>query len=251
MICRNCKFSLSGSEKYCPNCGAPLHEEEVSSDLGQVSPPKAPDIFFTPVSKEEKDEPEIFRSKQVETEENPAEAPKKAKQKSSSKAPVFLMLILITAVLVVGISVAAEKFNIAPTLMSYLNGVGKKATATDASELVYAPEESLIPSPESGTVQPDINYAPTEAYVARINVLSLRKGPSDAYGLIRSLDAGTPLQIIGGTAITDSWIYVYVPSEDCFGWLNAAFISLYTYTQTTTAAPTEEYTAAYTPAVTE
>lgn len=244
MICKNCKFNLSGSEKYCPNCGAPLHEEKNSCDSAQVSPPQAPDIFFTPVKHEENDIPEIFRSEHTKPEDTPTKTPEKRSSKSSSKAPVFLMLILIAAVLVIGISVAAEKFNIAPTLMSYLNS-GTKATPTDATELVYAPEESLIPSPDSGTVVPDINYTSTEAYVAKINVLSLRKGPSDAYGLIRSLDAGTQLQITGGTAVTDSWIYVYVPEEDCFGWVNAAFISLYAYTEAATVADTGEYTTSH------
>ena len=78
--------------------------------------------------------------------------------------------------------------------------------------------------------------------MARINLLSLRKGPSDAYGLIRSLEAGTQLQITGGTAVTDSWIYVYVPSEDCYGWVNAAFVSLYTYTEVTAPIKTQDYT---------
>lgn len=241
MICRNCKFSLQGNEKYCPNCGSPLHDEkeEITS---QAQPPKAPEIFFTPVKEEEKDSPEIFRT-QSSTEEQPSQPTeaKKARPKSSSKAPVVLMLILVTAVLTVALFVAAEKFNIAPVLLNYLNNGTEAETETDATELVYSPEESLIPSPESGTVAPDISYTSTEAYVARINVLSLRKGPSDAYGLIRSLEAGTQLQITGGTAITDSWIYVFVPSEDCYGWVNAAFISLYSYDETTQPPEAREY----------
>ncbi len=242
MICRNCKFSLSGSEKYCPNCGAPLHEETNNSSSLQVSPPEAPEIFFTPVNPEEKSTPEIFRTEKECEKQPPEPVTENTKARSSSKAPVVLMLLLITAVLIVGITVAAEKFNIAPSLMSYLNSAVKKSTETDATHLSYTPEESLIPSPESGTVIPDINYASTEAYVAKINVLSLRKGPSDAYGLIRSLDAGTQLQITGGTAITDSWIYVYVPCEDCYGWVNASFISLYEYKEDLTSSLTSEYT---------
>lgn len=242
MICRNCKFSLSGSEKYCPNCGASLFVENESHPSSQLPPPDAPGIFFTPVNQEEKSTPEIFRTEKEIEKQPPEPTAVKTKTRSSSKAPVVLMLLLITAVLIVGITVAAEKFNIAPNLMSYLNSAVEKSTETDATRLTYTPEESLIPSPESGTVTPDINYASTEAYVAKINVLSLRKGPSDAYGLIRSLDAGTQLQVTGGTAITDSWIYVYVPCEDCYGWLNASFISLYEYKEDPTASVASEYT---------
>ena len=241
MICRNCKFNLQGSEKFCPNCGAPICKETESSATPQATAPEAPEIFFTPVKQEEKDVHEIFRT-QSNTEDRQPPLPKeKPASKSSSKAPVFLMLILILAVLTVAIFVAAEKFNIAPALMSYLSSGGRAATKTDVSEQVYSPNESLAPSPESGTVIPDINYSSTEAYVSKINILSLRKGPSDAYGLIRSLDAGCQLQITGGTAITDTWIYVYVPSEDCFGWVNASFISLYTYTETSVTYTPREY----------
>lgn len=240
MICRNCKFSLQGSEKYCPNCGAPLHTEK-EDIYSQTEPPKAPEIFFTPVKEEEKDTPDIFRTHRENSEEQTQQGTEKKKSgsKSSSKAPVVLMLLLITAVLTVGLFVAAEKFNITPVILNYLGGT---KTQTDAPALQYSPEESLIPSPESGTVAPDINYTSTEGYVARINLLSLRKGPSDAYGLIRSLEAGTQLQITGGTAVTDSWIYVYVPSEDCYGWVNAAFVSLYTYTEVTAPIKTRDYT---------
>lgn len=227
MICRNCKFNLQGSEKYCPNCGAPLlaEKKEITS---QAEPPKAPEIFFTPVKEEEKDTPEIFRTHRENSEEQTQTGTEKKQRgsKSSSKAPVMLMLLLITAVLTVGLFVAAEKFNITPVILDYLGGA---KTETDATELVYSPAEILTPSPEDGTVKPDINYTSTEARVARINLLALRKGPSDAYGLIRSLESDTQLQIMGGTAVTDSWIYVYVPSEDCYGWVNAAFVTLYSY----------------------
>ena len=239
MICRNCKFSLQGNERYCPNCGAPLHteKEEVSA---QTQPPQAPEIFFTPV-KEEKDTPEIFRTHPDSSEEQaqPSAEKKKGGTKSSSKAPTALMLLLIIAVLTVGLFVAAEKFNITPVILNYLGGT---KTQTDATKSVYSPSGTLRPSPEDGTVAPDINYTSTEAYVARINLLSLRKGPSDAYGLILSLESGTQLQITGGTAVTDSWIYVYVPSEDCYGWVNAAFVSLYTYNEKNTAPEIRDYT---------
>lgn len=238
MICRNCKFSLQGSEKYCPNCGAPLHTEK-EEVFSQAEPPKAPEIFFTPVKEEEKDTPEIFRTHRESTEEQPSKSTEKNKRaKSSSKAPVVLMLLLIIAVLTVGLFVAAEKFNITPVILNYLGGT---KTQTDATKSVYSPSGTLRPSPEDGTVVPDINYTSTEAYVARINLLSLRKGPSDAYGLIRSLESGTQLQITGGTAVTDSWIYVYVPSEDCYGWVNAAFVSLYNYSEATSAAESQYY----------
>lgn len=242
MICRNCKFNLQGSEKYCPNCGAPLCEEKDTPEAPSAAP-RTPEIFFTPVKQEETG-PEIFRSESAaEKKESDAPPPKKSCSKSSSKAPVMLMLVLIIAVLTIGVFVAAEKFNIAPTLLSYLNGGVRSETDAQEDELVYFPEKKPQPSPGSGTVAPDISYAPTEAFVAKINILSLRKGPSDAYGLIRSLDAGTPLQIMGGTAVTDSWIYIYVPGEECYGWVNAAFVSLYTYTEPTSEAQMREYLA--------
>ena len=234
MICRNCKFSLIGSEKFCPNCGAPLSEiSEEKSETEVLTPPEAPKIFFTPVKQEGEsyERSEIFRTQDTTAEKEPPKK-KSSSQKSSSKAPVMLMLVLILAVLVMGLFIAAEHFDVAPAILQYLEKEPEETTAS--APLTTA--DDTAPSDfvkDSGVLEPDLSYAPTQAYVANSKTLSLRKGPADSYGLIKNLESGCQLQILGGTDLDDRWIYVYVPFYDCYGWLNAAFITLYSNIETT------------------
>lgn len=229
MICRNCKFSLQGSEKFCPNCGAPLSEmtNEVTNTSDTL--PEPPRIFFSPVKNGEiKDtcsEENIYSSDKAEK--------KKPKNKSSSKAPVVLMLLLLFVILSAALVVAAEHFDVAPAIMQFLK---TEATTTYPEPLHTDYQES------NGTIAPDINYSPTVAYVSKNNSLPLRHGPDSSYGLIMTLHSGCNLQILGGTSLNQRWIYVYVPYYDCYGWLNASFITLGDVLEEATEEPTEEIT---------
>ncbi len=240
MICRNCKFSLQGSEKFCPNCGAPLSENPDEIKNEEITLPEAPKIFFTPVRQQEENQekPKIFQS-----EDAPSDAPREASEekisrKSSSKAPVVLMLVLILVVLTLGLFVAVEHFDIAPAIMQYLDGA---AADNDKTESTLPSDE--VPAVDFqnhyGIVDPNINYAPTSAYVTNNNSLPLRKGPDNSYGLIMSLESGCQLQILGGTSLNDLWVYVYVPFYDCYGWLSASFITLYSNLETTSPSESE------------
>ncbi len=215
MICRNCKFSLQGSEKFCPNCGAPLSEmtKDVTNDTASL--PEPPRIFFTPVKNEEA-KGNYTEQDDISSDGKPTPK-KRQKQKSSSKAPVALMLLLLLVILTTALVVAAERFDVAPAIMQYL----KADTSTTYAEPLHTDYQK-----NSGTISPDINYSPTVAYVSKNNSLSLRHGPDNSYGLIMTLRSGCHLQILGGTSLNERWIYVYVPFYDCYGWLNASFITL-------------------------
>lgn len=232
MICRNCKFSLQGSERFCPNCGAPLSEDNDEKLSRQIAPPPAPEIFFTPV-RQNAAESGIFR-------EMPAAncpAPQKAEKKRRAKAPIVLALVILLAVLITGAFAAAEHFNVAPVIMQYLNGTPANNNP-GASEV---PEEKTTLT-DTGIIMPEISYTPTQAFVANRPSLSLRKGPSDSYGLIRGLNSGCQVQILGGSVIDEIWVYVYVPFYDCYGWLNSSFVTLYNSLETPEVMQTEEST---------
>lgn len=238
MICRSCKFSLQGNEKFCPNCGAPLCEDYPDKTNRQFSPPPPPDIFFTPVKQEPTRESSIFREA-IPAACTEAVLPQK-KQRRYPKAPIILALVILLAVLITGIFAAAEHFNVAPVIMQYLNGTAGEA---DEKKNSSAEETTLT---DTGTVMPEISYTPTQAFVANRPSLSLRKGPSDSYGLIKNLTSGCQLQILGGTVNDEIWVYVYIPYYDCYGWLNSSFITLYNSLEgpeeasQTTAASAEE-----------
>lgn len=220
MICRNCKFSLQGNEKFCPNCGSPLSVDSAEKTDRQLSPPPPPDIFFTPVKQEYMQENSIFREASPANHPDPPITDKKSKR--SSKAPLVLALVMLLAVLVMGIFAAAEHFNVAPVIMQYLSGTPSK----ESPDLKESPVEKTTLT-DTGIIKPEISYAPTQAFVANKPSLSLRKGPSDSYGLIRTLASGCQLQILGGTVNDDIWVYVYIPYYDSYGWLNSSFVTLY------------------------
>lgn len=215
MICRNCKFSLQGSEKFCPNCGAPLSEKtnDVSNNSSIPDPPR---IFFTPVKNEEAYINSSEELTDISSVSNP-QPKKKKRARSVSKAPVALMLLLLLVILTTALVVTAEKLDVAPVILQHL----KTDTVSTSSEPLHTDY-----SESSGTISPDISYSPTLAYVSKNNSLSLRHGPDNSYGLIMTLKSGCNLQILGGTSLNQRWIYVYVPVYDCYGWLNASFITL-------------------------
>lgn len=232
MICRNCKFSLQGSERFCPNCGAPLSEDNDEKLSRQIAPPPAPEIFFTPV-RQNAAESGIFREMPAAT----CPAPQKAEKKRRAKAPIVLALVILLAVLITGAFAAAEHFNVAPVIMQYLNG-------TPANNNPGASEdtEEKTTLTDTGIIMPEISYTPTQAFVANRPSLSLRKGPSDSYGLIRGLNSGCQVQILGGSVTDEIWVYVYVPFYDCYGWLNSSFVTLYNSLETPEVMQTEEST---------
>lgn len=231
MICRNCKFSLQGNENFCPNCGAPLSEEESEKSAQQITPPPAPEIFFTPVRQNIRQENPVFRNDAHTGYADPPLSEKKRRR--SPRAPFILLLVMLIAVLVMGIFAAAEHFDVAPVIMQYLSGTPSH-NSTQATE----PDTEKAQLTDTGIIVPEISYTPTQAFVSNKASLSLRKGPSDSYGLVRSLTSGCQLQILGGTVNDEIWVYVYIPYHDCYGWLNSSFITLYNTLED--SSPTEE-----------
>lgn len=241
MICRNCKFSLQGSEKFCPNCGAPLTEKETEVKSEEVSLPQTPPIFFSPVKEElhsASESPPDEKEEKESISEKKEGSRNRKKDKSSSKAPAALMLLILLLVLITGLFVAVEHFDLAPAIMQYLN-----EDNTSPSDVTSRPDSAAVNFDNGQSVlSPDINYSPTQAYIARDNSLPLRKGPDDSYGLIMNLETGLQLQILGGTNLTDLWVYVYVPYHDCYGWICASYITLYGNADYTSLSKAEEST---------
>ncbi len=235
MICRSCKFSLQGSEKFCPNCGAPLSEMPKDVTREKITPPEPPRIFFTPVKNEQEPDGDfgVFDEEAPSSDEAPVKKRKgQKKKKSGSKAPVALMLLLLLVILTATLFVAAEHFDVAPAIMQYLELEEK--TTSEAGDKIYDYDKN------DGIMSPDISYAPTGAYIAKNDSLTLRKGPDDSYGMLMTLKTGCQIQILGGTSLDSMWIYVYVPFYDCYGWLNSSFVTLFSDAENPSEAKTTE-----------
>lgn len=222
MICRKCSFILQGSEKFCPNCGEPCSQKPQNEKTEEPTTPTPPSILFSSQRESEAPEtqPKIFR-------DEPDEEAETVKSKKS-KAPMLLIALLVIVVLSVGGVTAMEYFGLAPVIMQYLetgNTVGEDADSTSEKGNDNAETTEGEYSSDLGVISPDISFKPTVCYVSTDKSLPLRKGPDNSYAPLNTLQSGCPLQVIGASLTVDTWVYVYVPVLDCYGWLSSSFLS--------------------------
>lgn len=220
MLCRNCNYILNGDEAFCPHCGFSLkaqdekniHNEKEEQDISN------------------KTNCSIFENEASEQEDI---LPQKSK-KSKSAANVIALFIFI--LIVIAAFTAVQYFDLAPAISSLISS----AVSSENTETTRrAPLEEDFDS-STGVISPDINYKPAQYTVSAPKALPLRKGPSESYALVASVSPGTRLQITGGSLENDSFVYVYIPSEDTYGWLNASYLtesSLLQESLSTTAEP--------------
>ncbi len=219
MICRKCSYILGGSENFCPNCAEPCTQKPQNEKAEDTRPPVPPSILF-PAAESKEDTPEsqhrIFREEQ----EMP---PSDTKKHRKSRAPALLIVLLITVIVAVGGFTAAEYLGLAPAIMQYL----EEGSAVNSDEVEESGTTADVTefSENHGVVSPDINYRPEICYVATDSSLTVRKGPDNSYAPLEQLESGCQLQVIGGSAVSDMWVYTYVPSLDCYGWVASSFLS--------------------------
>ena len=224
MLCHNCSYILSGKENFCPNCGTMPYGQlketenkkaEVKKEEIHITPDSYPpytpakpvtaaaqkvsavDIFDEPVQMQEREEREERGVK------NPA-------------GKIFILLFL-TCTLAVTAFGLADYFGITKTVSAFVHSLSQKEEAvTQVQAEAYRNETSIV--------EPDISYSETTAYILTGNGLTLRKGPSHSYAPLYNLTDLTMVQIYGGSMINRSWVYVYCPERDCYGWLDGSFL---------------------------
>lgn len=218
MTCKKCSYILYGSENFCPHCGEKRQSEEVPTERKTEPEPKP--IF---ISRDTAYEDIMTKGRIFQPEEpfEDASASRKEKpgkkEKTSSRPLVAFLSVVCIALFCTAAFTAADYFDIAPAVADFF----EQREATTEAPLTT---ESQFSS-SSGTVTPQINYAPVNCTVSSAKSISLRKGPSEAYGQISALPSGSELQVIGGSAENESWVYVYVAEKDLYGWVSASFIS--------------------------
>ncbi len=204
MICQKCNHILKGSESYCPDCGSPcIKEKEVYKEA------EAPSVIFS-------SEREI--SSNIFADEMPPKHRREQPKEKKSRAGLYLVIVL-CAVLVGVFAVAGTELPVFSTAIASLFSASapEKTTAPTTASTDY--------KPDSGIVSPQVNYRTTVAYITGDKGQALRKGPDNSYGQIDVLPVGTDVHIVGGASVDGSWVYVYVPEKDAYGWIDDAFLS--------------------------
>lgn len=214
MLCKNCSNPLNGSERFCPHCGQALPlPENVQKDLqeqaelnhtGKFQIADIPDDTHCSIFDSEVDDPPLS-----ETTHNA----KKGRRKMAGA----LMGVFAVILLAIALFTAMQYFDLLSPVASYLS---VKQTTEGLVSTSFATLKG-----DEGLLMPQINYKPSLYTVTSPQSLSLRKGPNDGYALISLVPTGTSLQVIGGSINKEGWVYVYVPSLDFYGWLDAAYLS--------------------------
>ena len=218
MTCKKCSYILYGSENYCPNCGEKCKETEIAANQSSEPEPKPIFISRNQAFEDVASKNRIFEAETAFEGSSPVSEERTHKKKRSLSGALTAFLSVICVLLFgTALFMAADYFGFLP--VSDIIST-EKLTSEGPSDTLKGEFASTF-----GTVSPNINYSPISCIVSSANSISLRKGPSDSYGQIFSLPSGCEVQVTGGSAENDSWVYVYVTKEDLYGWLNASFIS--------------------------
>lgn len=204
MICQKCSHILQGSESYCPDCGSPCSKEkEVYKEA------EAPSVIFSSGKDVSSD---IF------IDEAPRKRPREQPKEKKSKAGLYLVLVLCAVIVGVFAMAGTELFGLTPAIASLLSGAPSEETTAPTTALTEY-------RADSGIVSPRVNYRTSVAYVTGSKGQALRKGPDSSYGQHDILPTGSEVHIVGGESVDGSWVYVYVPEKDTYGWMEDAFLS--------------------------
>ena len=204
MICQKCNHILQGSESFCPDCGSPCSKEkEVYKEA------EAPSVIFSSGKDVSSD---IF------IDEMPQKHRREQPKEKKSKAGLYLVVVLCAVIIGVLAMAGTELFGLTPAIASLLSGgLSEESTAPTTALSEY--------KADSGIISPHVNYRTSVAYVTGEKGQALRKGPDSSYGQLEILSVGSEVHIVGGESVDGSWVYVYVPEKDCYGWTEDAFLS--------------------------
>ena len=234
MLCQNCSYILSGKENFCPNCGSMPYGQikETESKATEVKkeqpvitpeayPPYTPAKPCVPPAKAS----DIFADTLEITADEKSDMPKNPAGK------IFILLFL-TCTLAVTAFGLADYFGITKTVSGFVQTLSQKeGTEKESSPAVFDHKSSVE--------EPEINYSMTTAYILSGGGLALRKGPSNSYAPLHTLQDRTKVQIFGGSLANPGWVYVYCPEKECYGWLDGRYLSPEGVTETE-AYPDEE-----------
>ncbi len=204
MICQKCNHILKGSESFCPDCGSPCaKEKEVYKEA------ESPSVIFS----SDRDV-----SSNIFVDEAPPKYRREQPKEKKSKAGLYLVIVL-CAVIVGVFAVAGTELPVISTAIAsiFSSSTPEETTAPNSSVTEY--------NADSGVVTPQVNYRTTVAYVTGEKGQALRKGPDGSYGQTDIIPVGTDVHIVGGASVDGSWVYVYVPEKDSYGWMDDAFLS--------------------------
>ncbi len=218
MTCKKCSYILYGSENYCPHCGEKCQSEETPPDRKTEPEPKPIFISRDTSYEDIMTKGRIFQPEGA-FEDTPSSDKEKSrkKEKGSSRGLLAFLSVLCILLFCTAVFTAADYFDIAPAVADFF----EQRETTTANTITTESNFGIT----SGTVMPQINYSPVNCTVSSAKSISLRKGPSEAYAQIAALKSGTELQVTGGSAENENWVYVYVATEDIYGWVSASFIS--------------------------
>lgn len=201
MNCHNCKSPLKGDEDFCPRCGAPQKFTDTDSGKNEKkdSPPQVK-------------EASIFQSEPVYIY---TDTPPKEISRKKPKFTMLLVSLFILTVLGIGAVSLGRYLKFTPVFSELF----PSQSTTDSSASTEESDSSL------GMILPDINLKTVSYTVTAEKGLPLRKGPDNVYATVGNVAYGTVLQLVGKNLSNDLWVYVYVPSEDIYGWVTASYIT--------------------------
>lgn len=232
MLCHNCSYILSGKENFCPNCGTmpygQIKETESKKSETQKDEPCITPDSYPPYSPARPVATVPVQVKGSDIFDEPEEEREKEEKPSVPKNPVgkIFVLLFITCTLAVTAFGLADYFGITKTVSAFVHSLSQK----NENEIQVQAEPYRK---ETSVVQPDINYSPSTAYILTGNGLTLRKGPAHSFAPLYNLTDLTMVQILGGNVINISWVYVYCPEKECYGWLDGSFLGDEPYGETT------------------
>ena len=205
MNCHNCKNPLNGDEDFCPRCGAP--QKFTDTDSGKKDGKESP----VPPTKESS----IFQSEPVYIY---TDAPPKEIAHKKPKFTILLVSLFILTVLGIGAVSLGQYLKLTPVFSELFPSQTEPSTTVTTAP----PQES---EGDIGIILPEINLRTASYTVTAEKGLPLRKGPDNAYAVVGTVAYGTVLQLVGKNINSDMWAYVYVPTEDSYGWVMASYIT--------------------------
>ena len=220
MLCQNCSYILSGKENFCPNCGAMPYGQIKKTEKKSTEIKKEADII-TPESyppyKPARAVVPTAKSTDIFGESEEKYTPEEKTPEAKNPVGKIFILLFITCTLAVTAFGLADYFGVTQTVSDFVQTFSKKEDTEEEVSEVFRHDMSVV--------EPEINYSMTTAYVLSGYGLTLRKGPSNSYAPLHSLTDLTKVQIFGGSIANRSWVYVYCPEKECYGWLDGSFLA--------------------------
>ncbi len=216
MLCKNCGYTLSGNENFCPDCASPLkNEKNLVKEKAQderTSLPEEGKIIKQEYIFPEAEAEDCKTQRRIQIFSDSAEETEiKAEKEKNYGGRIMLLLFLICAFTAATFAVA-DYFDLTATVFNFAKTSGET-------------EAPVTFDHKSSVVKPDKSLVPTSAYIMSGKGITLRKGPGKSYAPLVNLKELTQVQICGESFSEAQWVYVCYAEEEIYGWADAAFIA--------------------------